>query len=147
VFSEGGYFSSKLSTLDSIILSNSDTWWQAYCLDRNFSHDKRIQRSFIFKFDYFTIVEEGIQPMPWQKSDTAEKLQNRPDDHIPITRCCSVVGLSLSGDPVKRLRNNSRKARKNHTEQGQVFDPWAPVCIPSYTPKFQAICRSCRLKK
>jgi len=96
---------------------------------RNFSLDKRVQRSFVFKFDYFTIVGEGSQPMPWQQSDTAEKLQNRPHDHIPISRCCSVVALSLSGDPVKRLRNNTRKARKEHTDHGNVYDPWAPVRV------------------
>ncbi|KAE9369731.1 hypothetical protein N431DRAFT_52754 [Stipitochalara longipes BDJ] len=114
----------EMDELFELLVTEGTT--HAYALNRNFSHEKRIQRSFVFKFDYFTIVGEGLQPMPWQQSDTAERLQNRPHDHIPISRCCSVVALSLSGDPVKRLRNNTRKARKEHTDHGNVYDPWAP---------------------
>ncbi len=107
-------------------------YWQAYALNRNFSHDSRIQRTFVFKFDYFTIVGEGVQPMPWQKADIPEKIQTRPDNHIPISRCNSIVALSLSGDPVKRLRNNTTKARNEHTVHGQVYDPWGPVRFIPY---------------
>jgi hypothetical protein len=96
-------------------------------LKRNFSHDDRVQRSFAFKFDYFTIVEDDVQPMPWQQSDRLEKLQNKPIGHIPISRCSSVVALSLCGKPVKKIRNNTRKARKEHNEHGLIYDPWAPV--------------------
>lgn len=98
-------------------------------LHRNFSHEARHQRSFVFKFDYFTIVGDGVAPMPWQRSDTPAKLQNRPHDHIPISRCSSVVALSLSGAYVRRLRNATRKAKKEHNEHGFVYDPWAPVSV------------------
>ena len=95
-------------------------------LSRNFDADTRHQRSFAFKFDYFTIVGENVQPMPWQRSDAPAKLLDRPYDHIPISRCSSVVALSLSGESVRTLKNASRKKKKHHTE-GYVYDPWAPV--------------------
>jgi hypothetical protein len=65
--------------------------------------------------------------MPWQQSDSEEKLRNKPLDHIPLSRCSSVVALSLSGEHMKRLRNNTRKARKEQNDHGLIFDPWAPV--------------------
>ncbi|EDN97187.1 hypothetical protein SS1G_11712 [Sclerotinia sclerotiorum 1980 UF-70] len=43
-------------------------------------------------------------------------------DHIPISRCNSVVALSLSGEPIRKLRNPARRAR---TDYGYVYDPWA----------------------
>jgi hypothetical protein len=105
-------------------------------LKRNFSHDDRVQRSFVFKFDYFTIVEHDVQPMPWQQSDRLEKLQNKPPEHIPISRCSSVVALSLCGKPVKKIRNNTRKARKEQNEHGLIYDPWAPVSSLSHAASF-----------
>jgi len=100
---------------------------KAHVLGRNVGDDDRVQRSFVFKFDYFTIVGDDVQPMPWQQSDSQEKLQNRPTGHIPLSRCSSVVALSLSGRYMKRLRVNTRKARKEHNDHGLIFDPWAPV--------------------
>lgn len=108
-------------------------------LQRNFSKDARLQRSFVFKFDYFTIVGDDVAPMPWQRSDTPAKLQTKPHDHIPISRCSSVVALSLSGESVRRLRNATRKAKKEHNEHGFVYDPWAPVSLSRHVPSFRIL--------
>ncbi|PBP20018.1 hypothetical protein BUE80_DR009146 [Diplocarpon rosae] len=94
----------------------------AHLLNRAFSPDPRRQRSFIFEFDYFTLVGEGIQPMPWQRSDSAEKVLKKSKEHIPISRCSSVVALFLGGLPVRKLRNAARRAT---TKYGFVYDPWA----------------------
>ncbi|CZT42498.1 uncharacterized protein RSE6_02413 [Rhynchosporium secalis] len=95
----------------------------AHMLNRSFSPDHRRQRTFVFEFDYFTIVGDEVQPMPWQRSDSAEKILRKGEGHIPISRCSSVVALSLGGYPIRKLRNPARKARTQH---GFVYDPWAP---------------------
>jgi hypothetical protein len=93
-------------------------------LNRAFDHDQRHQRSFAFKFDYYTIVEEDIQPMPWQRSDLPSRMFRKSPDHIPISRCSSVLALSLAGGQVRKLRNAARRAK---TQYGYVYDPWSPV--------------------
>ncbi|KAJ8063454.1 hypothetical protein OCU04_007330 [Sclerotinia nivalis] len=91
----------------------------ANIMRRPFSVDSRQQKSFVFNFEYWTIVGEECQPMPWQLAD---KRPSTSKDHIPISRCNSVVALSLSGDPIRKLRNPARRAR---TDYGYVYDPWA----------------------
>ena len=93
-------------------------------INRGFNDDQRQQRSFVFKFDYFTVVGEEVQPMPWQTSDSAGKVLDPPEGHIPISRCSSVVALSLSGNHIKKLKNASRRAK---TQYGYIYDPWASV--------------------
>ncbi|KAK0106339.1 hypothetical protein ONS96_003977 [Cadophora gregata f. sp. sojae] len=95
----------------------------AHIHGRAYSPDHRRQRTFVFEFDYFTIVGDEIQPMPWQRSDSAEKIKRKGEGHIPISRCSSVVALSLGGNPIRKLRNPARKAKTQH---GFVYDPWAP---------------------
>jgi hypothetical protein len=92
--------------------------------NRAFKDDQRQQRSFVFNFDYFTVVGDEAQPMPWQRTDRPEKLLKKYDQHIQISRCTSVVALSLSGGHIKKLRNAARRAKTRH---GFVYDPWAPV--------------------
>jgi len=69
-------------------------------------------------------VGEGLQPMPWQRTDDPEKVNKRSDKHIPISRCSSIVALSLSGNPIATLKNVARRAR---IEEGFIYDTWAPV--------------------
>ncbi|KAA8566726.1 hypothetical protein MFRU_044g00470 [Monilinia fructicola] len=97
----------------------SDEITSANITRRPFSADSRQQKSFIFNFEYWTLVGEECQPMPWQLAD---KTPSTSKDHIPISRCNSVVALSLSGDPIRKLRNPARRAR---TDYGYVYDPWA----------------------
>jgi hypothetical protein len=82
--------------------------------------DHRKQRSFVFNFEYYTIIEKDCQPMAWQLADT-QKVGS--ESHIPLTRCSSVVALSLHGAPINKFRNRSRRAKTKH---GFVYDPWAP---------------------
>lgn len=94
--------------------------------------DHRRQRSVVFLFKYHTIVGEGRAPLHWQNHD--EELDST-EDHIPLTTCSSVVGLSLAGSPTYTLRRNSRK---NKSVLGNVYDPFAPwhvlsiQCFPDW---------------
>jgi hypothetical protein len=97
---------------------------EAHLTDRAFCNDPRQQRTIAFKFDYHTIIGEDVQPMPWQRTDPPERRQNKSNDHISLSRCTSVIALSLSGKHNKKLKNASRKASPQH---GFVYDPWAPV--------------------
>ena len=104
----------------------------AHMTNRDLALDQRQQRSFVFKFDYFTVVGEDLEPMPWQRTDkkfkaSGEKKVEKPE-HIPISRCSSVVALSLSGGHIKKLRNAARRAK---TQYGYIYDPWAPVSLYS----------------
>ncbi|OMP86659.1 hypothetical protein BK809_0003831 [Diplodia seriata] len=92
---------------------------------RPFSHDPRHQRTFTFSFEYYTIIGEDRQPMPWQSHDRHASPSNA---HLPLSRCSSVVSLALLGDPIKKLRNMSR--RKNvKVKQGLVYDPFSPWLV------------------
>ena len=73
------------------------------------------------------------RPMQWQKAD--ESL-DETEDHIPISRCASVIGLQLVGDPISKVgRRVRRKAKK---EEGPVYDPFSPwrvlliTCYPDW---------------
>ncbi|KAK0253743.1 hypothetical protein LTS09_011321 [Friedmanniomyces endolithicus] len=87
---------------------------------RAFDADLRKQKSFVFNFEYFTIIGKGCKPMKWQLADQQEE---RSASHIPITRCSSVVALVLDGEAVKKVKNPSRQATNSH---GFAYDPWAP---------------------
>ncbi|OJD31404.1 mg2+ transporter zinc transport protein [Diplodia corticola] len=92
---------------------------------RPFSHDSRHQRTFTFSFEYYTIIGEERQPMHWQSHDRHPSPSNA---HLPLSRCSSIVSLALLGDPIKKLRNMSR--RKNvKVKQGLVFDPFSPWLV------------------
>ncbi|KAG0647248.1 hypothetical protein D0Z07_7222 [Hyphodiscus hymeniophilus] len=91
----------------------------AHISDRAFSADARRQRSFIFNFDYYTVIGDGCAPMPWQLTDIIPK---KSSEHIPISRCSSIVALSLTGGYIKKLKNSARRAK---TQYGYVYDPWA----------------------
>lgn len=89
---------------------------------RPWDDDPRHRRTFIFTFEYFTIIGDECMPMKWQKSD--EDLANS-ETHIPISRCSSVVGLSLEGNPISRLRHKGRRHPLGRKE-GEIFDPFSP---------------------
>ncbi|KAL9093891.1 MAG: hypothetical protein Q9165_003814 [Trypethelium subeluteriae] len=89
---------------------------------RAFSNDPRQQSSFVFSLEYFTILGDECKPMKWQLADRQEE---RARHHIPITRCTSVIALSLGGKPIRKVRNPGRRV-KNSTSHGHAYDPWAP---------------------
>ncbi|CZT21516.1 uncharacterized protein RCC_07379 [Ramularia collo-cygni] len=92
-------------------------------LDRAFDSDPRRQSSFVFSFEYFTLIGEDCQPLAWQLADAPA---SRKPGHIAITRCSSIVALSLGGDAIKKIRNPDRRAGTTH---GFVYDPWSPYHI------------------
>lgn len=90
--------------------------------NRAFHEDQRRQRTFVFNFEYFTILGPDCEAMPWQISDKG-KTGSSPG-HIPISRCSSIVALSLTGPPIRKIKNVSR--RKKKTIHGHLYDTWAP---------------------
>lgn len=60
------------------------------------------------------------QPMAWQKAD--EEL-GESEIHVPVSRCSSIVALSLGGDPISKVRNRGRRVDR---KTGDIFDPFAP---------------------
>lgn len=99
---------------------------------RAFESDERRQRSFIFNFEYFTLIGKDCEPMEWQMAAGQE---DRKPGHIQISRCSSVVALHLNGRKIRDVRNPERSARN---EKGAVFDPFSPwqvlnvQCYPDY---------------
>lgn len=87
---------------------------------RAFDNDQRKARSFVITFEYFTIIGDGCEPMAWQMADK----KKGTDTDIPISRCSSVIGLSLEGDKISRVRNRDRRIKKRAI--GDVYDPFAP---------------------
>lgn len=87
---------------------------------RAYEEDVRKQKSFIFSFEYYTIIGNECEPMPWQQSD---KERQDSDSHIPISRCSSIVALALIGDPFRKLKNHHRRAK---TQYEHVYSPWSP---------------------
>ncbi|KAL8636941.1 MAG: hypothetical protein Q9228_005731, partial [Teloschistes exilis] len=86
---------------------------------RPFSTNERQQRTFVFTLDFFTIIGDECQPMSWQLSDQDDSSET----HVPLTRCSSVVALSLSGPPARQVKNKARRADR---KTGNIFDPFAP---------------------
>lgn len=102
------------------LVEAQSTWCD---FDRAFNTEPRRQSSFTFCFEYFTLIGEECQPLAWQLADTQS---SRNPDHIAITRCSSIVALSLGGKPIKRIRNPDRRAGTTH---GFVYDPWGPYHV------------------
>ena len=96
---------------------------------RPFSADHRHQRTFIFTLDFFTVIGDDCVPEKWQGSDEDSKSS---ESHVPLSRCSSVIALSLSGEAIRVVKNRSRRAQRS---TGYVFDPFAPwrvLSIQSY---------------
>lgn len=92
-------------------------------MQRAFNADPRQRRSFFFSFQYLTIVAEEVDPMPWQMSHENPASQARRVIGLGrLSRCSSIVALSLSGNPVRKVKNLSLKAQGQY---GFVHDPWA----------------------
>ncbi|KAJ4387895.1 hypothetical protein N0V93_008498 [Gnomoniopsis smithogilvyi] len=52
------------------------------------------QRTFLFVLKYYTVVDEGFEPSPWQRHGCRSSDRQTPN-HVNISECSSVVGLSL----------------------------------------------------
>ncbi|KAI4192388.1 MAG: hypothetical protein LQ346_004337 [Caloplaca aetnensis] len=96
---------------------------------RPFSADHRHQRTIIFTFDFFCVIGEECQPEPWQQSDE----EGGPSEsHVPLSRCSSVVALSLSGPPARAVTNKARRAEQKTGYIYDPFSPWRVLSIQSY---------------
>lgn len=89
---------------------------------RPFDLDPIHRRTFMFTFEYFTIVGDECVPMKWQRADERAYI-GAMEGHIPISRCCSVVALWLGGEPVSKIRNRNRRISR---KVGDVYDPFSP---------------------
>lgn len=80
------------------------------------------QRSFLFIFKYYTLIGEGLSPLPWQRAATS-KQDDKWTHSLDIAECTSVLGLSLIGLPTREVQ---RRTKEGAIEHGQLFDPFSP---------------------
>ena len=119
--------------MDSIFkLLANDSKTKAYVQGHR-HEDERRQRSIVFAFKYHTLVDEKRKPLQWQTHET--DTDDRPG-HVPISTCASIVGLSLGGAPVNRLKRRQRKLGSEAVSH--VYDSFAPwhvlsiQCFPDW---------------
>lgn len=86
---------------------------------RAYDSDERRRRSFVFNFEYFTLIGRDCEPMKWQLCAGQE---DRKPGYIQITRCSSVIALALGGPPIKEVKKQSRQHRKAK-DRGYVSEP------------------------
>lgn len=98
-------------------------------LHRPWDNDVKHRKTFVFTFEYFTTIGDECKPMTWQRVD--EELGGS-EIHIPITRCASVVALSLEGRPLKRIKHRGRRSDV-YRKEGEIFDPFSPWHVMSIT--------------
>lgn len=96
---------------------------------RPFDDDDRLQRSFVFTMEYFTIIGDGCKPMNWQLADQDK---GQEETHVPISRCSSVVSLSLSGPRMGRVRNKERRVDRKYGDVYDPFSPWRVLSVQAY---------------
>ena len=95
---------------------------------RPWSENTKHRKTFVFTFEYFTIVDDECQPMQWQRQD--QEL-GQTDTHVPVSRCASVIALSLEGKPLQKIRHKGR--RNQIRREGDVYDPFSPWHVLSMT--------------
>ncbi|KAH8663380.1 hypothetical protein BGZ60DRAFT_66763 [Tricladium varicosporioides] len=110
----------KLFDMDEIFRHLVQQGTTTAYMKRAYDEDPRKRKSFVFSFEFFTIIGDDCHPMSWQESD---RERERPEGHIPISRCSSVVALALVGNPIRKLKNAARRAK---TQYGYVYSPWSP---------------------
>lgn len=69
------------------------------------------------------------QPMTWQKAD--EEL-GESETHVALSRCSSVVALSLAGKPVSEIKSKGRRGDRKIGKILDPFDPWRVLSIQAY---------------
>lgn len=95
-----------------------------------FAKDVRHRTSFVVTFEYFTLIGEKCKPMSWQRSDKEKEVD---ENHISISRCSSVVALSLEADkPMVQVRNRDRRIQRKYGDVYDPFSPWRVLCIQAY---------------
>ncbi|KAG7008900.1 hypothetical protein G7Y79_00004g014840 [Physcia stellaris] len=94
-----------------------------------FAPNPKQRNTFVFSFDYYTIVGDECKPMTWQKAD-----EDLDDDggHIPVSRCSSVVALQLASEPIAKVRNKGRRVKRIFGDIHDPFAPWRILSIQCY---------------
>ena len=100
---------------------------EANCKTKAFPHspwaeNPKHRNTFVFNFEYYTIVGDECVPMKWQRAD--EELGGSMT-HVPVSRCSSVIALSLEAKPVSKIRHRGRRNPLGRRE-GELFDPFSP---------------------
>ena len=98
---------------------------------RPFDLDPLHRRTFVFTFEYFTIVGDECVPMKWQRADERADI-GAMEGHVPISRCCSVVALWLGGEPVSKIRNRNRRISRKIGDVYDPFSPWHVLSLQAY---------------
>lgn len=98
---------------------------------RPFDLDPIHRRTFVFAFQYFTIVGDECVPMRWQRADERADV-GAMEGHVPITRCCSVVALWLGGEPISKIRNRNRRISRKVGDVYDPFSPWHVLSVQAY---------------
>lgn len=62
----------------------------------------------------------------------SDKNMSDKDQHIPISKCSSVVALSLDSEPMGQIRNKSRRADRKYGDVHDPFSPWHFLNIQAY---------------
>jgi len=96
---------------------------------RAFDDDPRHRSTFIFDFEYFTLIGENCRPMPWQRAD----ILKGSTTHFPLSRFSAVVALSLEGETT--IGKVQRRGRRPETKVGEVsvlFSPWRVLTTQAY---------------
>ncbi|PVH95440.1 hypothetical protein DM02DRAFT_645322 [Periconia macrospinosa] len=101
--------------MDELFHHLVETEYSTAHMYRAFSTDEKHQKTFFFKFEYYTITGEDCKPMDWQLADTG-------DGPMPLSRCSAVVALMLNDDAPQRIKNMERRAR---SEYGWIQDLWS----------------------
>ncbi|WPB05064.1 uncharacterized protein RHO25_009713 [Cercospora beticola] len=94
-----------------------------------FDGDERRQRSFVFNLEYYTLIGDGCRPMSWQLAD--RKVKDNSYD-IRISRCSSIVALSLQGTQIKKVKNSARRAEQSHGCAYDPFSPWQVLNVQAF---------------
>lgn len=89
------------------------------------------QRTFVFAFEYFTIVGDECVPMKWQRADERADV-GVMEGHVPISRCCSVVALWLGGELISKIKNRNRKISRKIGDVYDPFGPWHVLSMQAY---------------
>jgi len=80
------------------------------------------RNTFVFNFEYYTILGDECVPMAWQKADEG---LGGSETHVPVSRCSSVVALSFEAKPVSKIRHKGRRNPLGRRE-GELYDPFSP---------------------
>jgi len=108
-----------------------------------FAEDERHRRTMVWNAEYFTIIGtfknilsigalrspsilgENCEPMKWQRSSEADA--DKTDiDHIPISRCSSIIGLAFEGPKSGSVKSKDRRIAHARSQHGHVYSPFSP---------------------